>query len=69
MKEKIIQNGVKNLKEFGYPHVNEQNILTDIIYSAFFKNMLEENKGQNSMIDEVLDELIDQINANQIINQ
>jgi hypothetical protein len=42
MREQLIQAGIKNLKEFGYPSVNEENILTDMIYSAFFKQMLEE---------------------------
>lgn len=42
---KLIQAGVKNLREFGYEHVDSENILTDVVYSAFFRNMLKENKG------------------------
>lgn len=42
MREKLIAAGVRNLKEFGYPAVNEKNILTDMIYSEFFRQMLEE---------------------------
>lgn len=38
----LLKAGVKNLKEFGYPTVDEDNILTDMIYSGFFKSMLEE---------------------------
>lgn len=42
----LIKAGVKNLREFGYPDCTEENILADPIYSAFFKSMLEENKGK-----------------------
>ena len=38
----LLKSGVSNLKEFGYPAVDEKNILTDMIYSRFFKSMLEE---------------------------
>jgi len=54
----LIKAGVKNLKEFGYPDVNEKNILTDYIYKSFFKSMLEDNKGNSKEIDEVIDELL-----------
>jgi hypothetical protein len=43
---KLIDAGVRNLKEFGYPDCNPQNILTDYIYSKMFLSMLEENLGQ-----------------------
>jgi len=46
LQTEIIRNGVRNLKEFGYPKVNEENILTDIVYAGFFKSMLEKNRGQ-----------------------
>ena len=36
IKKKLLKAGVKNLKEFGYPSVNEENILTDIVYGGFF---------------------------------
>jgi len=41
-REQLIANGVRNLKKFGYPNVSAENILTDKIYSAFFKPMLDE---------------------------
>ncbi len=63
IKNKLIQAGIKNLKEFGYPYVNNENILSDLVYASFFKSMLEENKGQSiSLVDECIDELIDVIN-------
>lgn len=43
IREKVIAAGVKNLKEFGYPDVNEHNILTDEVYSQFFESMLRDN--------------------------
>ena len=39
---KLIEAGVKNLKEFGYPHVSSDNILTDMVYSRFFQGMLDD---------------------------
>jgi len=41
-KEQLIEQGVKNLKTFGYGHVTAETILTDEVYWAFFKSMLED---------------------------
>lgn len=46
IRDKLLAAGVRNLKEFGYPEVTKDNILTDHIYSAFFKSMLEDNMGK-----------------------
>lgn len=59
MEQKIIEQGVKNLKEYGYSDVNSKNILTDNIFSAFFLSMLEDNLGKGQ--DEVINKLINQI--------
>ena len=40
LRKKLIETGVRNLKEFGYPSVDVANILTDQIYSAFFLDMV-----------------------------
>jgi len=61
IKTKLIQTGIKNLKEFGYPEVNEETILSDELYSAFFLNMLRYNKGNGKNIDVAIDELIAEI--------
>jgi len=58
MKDKLIAAGVKNLKEFGYPSCNKDNILTDMIYSQFFLSMLKDNKGHGKELDKAIDELI-----------
>ncbi len=59
IKTKLINAGVKNLKAFGYPEVNNDNILTDIVYGGFFKNMLDENIGQaTNQVDDVINELL-----------
>ena len=58
IKQHLLEAGVKNLKEFGYPQVDTENILTDVVYSGFFKSMLEDNKGNSSQIDEVINELL-----------
>lgn len=61
-RDRIISAGVANLKAFGYPKVDKDNILTDRIYGAFFLSMLEENlksAGEyNNLSEEILKELI-----------
>lgn len=61
MRNKLIDAAVKNLKEFGYPRVNRENIFTDDIYSAFFRTMLEENLGIRADIDDAINELLKEI--------
>jgi len=61
IKEKLIQNGIKNLSEFGYEMVNKENILTDLVYSAFFLRMLKDNLGIDKRADEAITELINEI--------
>lgn len=46
VRDKLITAGVRNLKEFGYPSVTQENILTDVVFSKFFKSMLEDNLGK-----------------------
>jgi hypothetical protein len=62
IKDKIIINGVQNLKEFGYKNVNTENILTDEVYSIMFLKMLEDNLGSSKLVDKVINELITSIN-------
>lgn len=42
----IKNQGVKNLKTYGYPDVDSGNIMTDVIYSAFFEEMLKDAIGK-----------------------
>lgn len=63
MEKTLIAAGIRNLKEYGYPDVNEKNILTDPIYSAFFRSMLRDNKGHGAEIDKAIDSLLAQIVA------
>lgn len=63
IEERLLQAGVKNLREFGYPDCDETNILSDQIYSAFFKSMLKDNKGRG--VDREIASLLSQIEANQ----
>lgn len=65
LRDKLIKAGVKHLKEYGYPECNKDNIITDIIYSEFFKSMLEGNKGQSDAADEVIDGILAEIAADQ----
>ena len=61
IKNKLKQAGVRNLKEFGYPEVNTDNITTDMIYKAFFLSMLKDNLGKG--FDKEINELIKECEA------
>ena len=61
----LLEAGVRNLKEFGYETVDTENIMTDMIYSKFFRSMLEDNRGHGRHIDEAIDKLIAEIDANE----
>jgi len=61
IKEHLIKAGVNNLKEFGYPDANAENILTDEIYKEFFKSMLHDNLGQKRIFDDVILELLESL--------
>lgn len=41
IKTYILQKAVKNIRAFGYPDANEENIMTDSICAPMFKVMLE----------------------------
>jgi len=62
IREHLIAAGVKNLKEFGYPDVNAENLLTDVVYSGFFASMLRDNLGQG--VDEQINALLAEIKDN-----
>lgn len=61
IRSKLIAAGVRNLKEFGYPDVTADNILTDLIYSGFFLSMLRDNLGLG--FDRQINELIAEVEA------
>lgn len=62
MRQKIIKQGVKNLREYGYPSCNEENILTDMIYSKFFLIILRDNlESAPDSAKDVIAELIKEI--------
>jgi len=58
IKNKLIEAGLKNLHDFGYEYATKENILTDEIYSKFFKSMLYDNLGHDDKIDIAINELL-----------
>ena len=62
-REHLIAAGVRNLKEFGYPAVTTENIMTDQVYRRFFKAMLEGNLGDPRFNDGQLRALIAEIES------
>lgn len=62
-RSKLIAAGVNNLREFGYPGCNNENILTDEIYKLFFQRMLESNRGYSMKVDDEIALLLKEIKA------
>lgn len=61
LRRKLIDAGVRNLREFGYGAADANNILTDPVFTRFFKSMLEENKGHSADYDLAIDGLLEEI--------
>lgn len=57
----LISAGVKNLRTYGYPKVNADNILTDQVYAAFFVGMLKDNRGHAPDVDRAIDDLLTEL--------
>ncbi len=60
-KEKLISAGIQSLQKYGYSGVTAENITSDPIYSAFFKEMLLEAVGRSFEFDASINELLKQI--------
>lgn len=60
-RKSLIDSGVRNLREYGYPQADASNILTDGIYREFFRSMLEHNKGRSAEVDGAIDGLLAEI--------
>jgi hypothetical protein len=64
VRAKLIDAGVKNLRQYGYPECDADNILTDRIYSAFFASMLRDNLGKaGASVDAEINALLSQAEA------
>jgi len=61
IREHLLKASVKNLREFGYPEVTTETILTDEVYKMFFKSMLEDNLGNGKQFDEVIDQILSEV--------
>jgi hypothetical protein len=57
----LIRAGVANLKEYGYPSVTQENILTDMIFKMFFVSMLKDNLGKSAAHDEEINKLLEEL--------
>lgn len=65
----LLSAGVRSLREFGYPGVTEQNILTDRIYSQFFLRLLRDSSSPHgSEVHAVIEKLIQEINDKSMTN-
>jgi hypothetical protein len=63
MRDKLISAAIRNMREFGYPYVNAENIITDQVYSMLFDSMLKDNLGHG--VDKAIESLRSEIAAAQ----
>lgn len=75
-RQRLLDGGVRALKEFGYPHVNADNICTDLIFRQFFLRMLEEtledvsaNRSSPAAARKAVEELIAEVKANRVTDE
>lgn len=61
VEQHLVDGGVRNLREFGYPDCTAENILTDRIYRAFFASMLKDNEGRDAQADKAIRSLLERI--------
>lgn len=62
VRQSLLEAGVRNLKEFGYPDVTVENILTVDVFKRFFKSMLEDNVGKGGALqNEEMEKLLKEI--------
>lgn len=48
----MIDGAVRNIREFGYPDVNTENVFSEYVYSKLFEGMVEQTIG-----DDLLEEM------------
>jgi SAM-dependent methyltransferase len=61
MQEKLIQQAVRSLKQFGFENANNQNILREGVYKIYFEKILRSKLGQAEFIDEAVNKLLKKI--------
>lgn len=62
-RERVIENAVNSAREFGYPLVNKENILTDEVYKLYFASILKQTIREvaNSSIKNELKKILSEI--------
>jgi hypothetical protein len=63
IREHLLNAGVNNLIEFGYPEVTTETILTDEVYRMFFKSMLEDNLGNEKQVDVIINQILSEMDS------
>lgn len=58
IRAKLLEAGVRNLKEWGYSSVDVVNILSDPVFVAAFRSMLKENLGHGAETDAAIHGLL-----------
>lgn len=62
IKDELIKQMVNRLRRFGFVHVNEENIITDEVYSLYFSKILNEKLGENAELDMEINQLLTAMN-------
>lgn len=58
IRRKLISNAVDHIRSLGYVAITSENILTEPLYSQYFKRLLEEGEYDSSIKSSIANELI-----------
>ena len=61
-KDKLLDIGIKKLKNFGFVNVTKTNVFEDEVYKYHLKRFMTFLKGKNEDLDQAIDELMSSIN-------
>ena len=61
IRQALIDAGVKQLREFGYPSCDGDGIMKDLVLASFFAEMLKGTKGKSASVDAEIDIILSEL--------
>lgn len=62
---KLVESGVKKLRNYGFINVTAENILSDEVYVFFFSRFLNSQKGKSKELDKQIEMLLCLVKENE----
>ena len=61
IRKELIDSAIKEIKSFGYIHINERNLFTDDIFKEIFENILYRKIEEYPLADEEINQLLKEL--------